>query len=635
MLQSIRDHAKGWLAYVIVGFISIPFVFWGVQEYLGAGGNRLAAEINGVEIPVQEFQRALKQRQQQIRSMFGANVPAALIEGGAIQQTVINDMIKNELLRQYANDAGFKVGDRLLRDEIKRQPYFQKDGKFSAKKYEQLLAQQRMTKAGFEQQIRAGLQDEQFKKAIVSSTIQSNLESKDYLMLKHQERDIEYLEMPLSLIKDQVSVSDEAIAEYYNTHKDKFTTDEKVKLQYILLDPKDVEQQINIPDGALLQLYDQGKSQYRTVEARHAAHILLKPADGSEAAQQKTEEKLNEVLARIKNGEDFGAIAQEISEDGLSKEKQGDLGFISVGDMDPVFEKALFALNVGEVSEPVKSSSGIHLIKFIELRPARQKTFDEVHDQVERTYRENEADKLLIEKSEQLLTLTYETPDSLDVAADALGVKVQETDWISHQGGAGLGKNPDVIKAAFSEEVLNQHHNSDVIETQEGQQIVIRVDKHQLAEPKPLESVKLEIENILRQAAEKEKIQEMGKSLLAQLNAGKNIAEVAASLNLETRHPGFVTRESRDIPAEILQRAFKLKAKDSAVVPSGVILADGGYGLFVLKGVKQSADNLSNDDIANAELRLRKALARREFDAVYRALESRAKIQVFTENLAQ
>lgn len=635
MLQSIRDHAKGWLAYVVVGFISIPFVFWGVQEYVGGGGNRLIAEVNGVEILEQDFQRALKQQQSQIRSIFGGNIPAALMEGGGIQQTVINSMIRNELLRQYSTDAGFKVGDGLVRDAIKNQPFFQQDGKFSPKKYKSLLEQQRMTKAGFEQQIRSDLQNDQFQKAITSSVIVTLAEDKNFLSLKNQEREIIYLKIPRSLVSDQVSISEAAIKEYYSSNQDRFMTDERVKVQYLVLDPKVIEQQISIPEGELERLYEQENSRYTSVESRRAGHILLKLVDDSESTEQLAREQLLEILSRINAGEDFGVIAAEISADSLSKGNNGDLGFISKGDMDPVFEKALFALQPDEVSDPVKSALGLHLIKLLEVRPVRQKPFIEVKEQVEREYREREADRLLLEYGEQLLTLTYETSDSLGAAADALGIPVKETGWISRSGGEGLGSNPDIVRAAFSDEVLIQGHNSDVIETQDGQQIVIRIGQRKQAEAKPLDSAKPEIERILRQKSEKEKLQEIGKLHLAQLNSGTDMGEIAAELSIEVKNPGYVARDSKNIPAEILQRAFKLNVASSGSSSSSVTFADGAYGLLVLKSVKQGDRLESESDIAGADEVIQKTLSQREFDAAYRALESRAQLKVFTENLVQ
>ena len=195
MLQSIRDKSKGWLAYLIVGFISIPFLFWGIQQYIGVGGELVAATVNDTEISMRNFQRSLQQQQQQMRTMFGGKVPAEMLQGSAIQQSVVSNMVREELLRQYSTDKGLRVSDNQLLNEIRGQEAFQEEGRFSKQKYERLLEQQRLTKSGLvgSGDVYKRQQLDQFQGSLGSSAFISASSQKDFLGLKGQKRKIDYL----------------------------------------------------------------------------------------------------------------------------------------------------------------------------------------------------------------------------------------------------------------------------------------------------------------------------------------------------------------------------------------------------------------------------------------------------------
>jgi peptidyl-prolyl cis-trans isomerase D len=637
MLQSIRDKSRGWLAYVIVGFISIPFLFWGIQQYLDVGGQLLAAKVNDTEIPLQEFQRSLQQQQQQLRSMLGGKVPAEMLQGSAIQQSVAKDMVRKELLRQYADKKGMQISDNQLLNEIRGLEPFMVDGKFSKQKYASLLEQQRLTKSGFEHQVRTGMQMDQLQKALTLSTFIPAKNQKDFLGLKGQERKINYLILDKEQFKSSASPGEKEIEKYYTENQKDYVTEERVKISYILLDEVELASQVAVDDSALQAFYEQEQDLYTTPETRKVSHVLIKTsaADTPEKTA-KAESRAKEAHKKVNAGDDFSKIAKEFSEDKLSAEQGGDLGFISPGDMDPAFEKALFSLSVNSISEPIKTAQGYHLLKLNEVRPAATKSFTEAKAEVEKEYRQRQAEQVLIEKSEQLVTLSYENPDSLASVSDALGIEVKTSDWSTREQGKGIIEQQQVRQAAFTPEVLQQKRNSEVIETDDGKQIVLRLADHQASAPKPLEDVKELIAKQLVDDSMRDKVKKLGKTKLESLRQGADLQSVATEVGAELKSPGFITRDNTVVPAEVRDASFILAApKNGEVIPIGVELGEGNYALASLVDVKIPETSLDDKNTMNLVDSVKGGYQQREFEAAYLALESRAEIKIYTENLQQ
>ncbi len=628
MLQSIRDKSQGLLAYLVIGLISIPFMLWGIQQYLHVGGDQVVAEVNGVEITNTQLQRAVKIQQQRLRQMFGGNVPPAMLEGEAMRRQVLNGLIQNELQRQYSDKAGFRISDEQLAQRIQSEPAFQVDGHFSKAQYDRLLKARRINKAGYEHDVRMEMQTSQFRKALADTEFVSPQNGRKYLALKRQKRDVAWVVIDPASFADKVKVTEAQIEDYYKKHQQRYLTEERVKLAYIVLDAAALEQQVEVTEDALRNLYEEEKDVYATPETRKARHILIKlPRDANESQIAEAVEKAKKLRERIEKGESFESLASQVSEDKLSASRGGDLGVIAPGDMDPVFEKALFSLAEGAVSQPVKTSQGVHLIKVEKIIPRKQQSFEEVKAKVEKEYRSREANRILVDKTEQLLTLSYESPDSLEPAADAVGLKIEETDWITRDQGKGIAANPKVRAAAFAKAVL-EGNNSEVIETEDGRQIVVRVVDHEAARPRPLEEVRDQIEAQLKLDASRKLAREAGEARLKELKAGASLAEVAKSLGVEVKSPGLIDRRSKAAPPEIIEALFTMTPPDEGK-PSvtGKVLSDGRYALLQVNRVETPDVQLSDADDA-ALAGMRSSYAQRELDAVNRAIETRADLTI-------
>lgn len=628
MLQSIRDKSQGLLAYLVIGLISIPFMLWGIQQYLHVGGDQVVASVNGVEITNTELQRAVKIQQQRLRQMFGGNAPPAMLEGEAIRRQVLDGLIQNELQKQYADKAGFRISDAQLASRIQSEPAFQVDGKFSKGRYDQLLKAQRISKAGYEHNVRLEMQTSQFQKALAETEFVSPETGGKYLALKRQKRDVAWAVIDPASFEDKVQVTEEQIADYYKKNQQRYLTEERVKLAYIVLDASALEQQVEVTEEALRNLYEEEKEVYATPETRKARHILIKlPPEASESQIAEAKAKAKKLRERIEQGESFETLAEQVSEDKLSAKRGGDLGTIAPGDMDPAFEKALFGLAEGAVSQPVQTAQGIHLIKVEKIIPKKQQSFEEAKGAIEKEYRSREANRMLVDKTEQLLTLSYESPDSLEPAADAVGVKVQETGWVTRKAGKGIADNPKVRAAAFTPSVL-EGSNSEVVETEDGRQIVVRVVEREAARPRPLEAVRDEIAAQLKREAARKLARETGEQKLKALKAGASLSEVAKSLGVPVEAPGLVDRNARAVPPEIAQALFTMNPPvDGKPSVDGRALGDGRYALLQVNRVETPEIQLSDSD-ESALAGIRSSYTRREIDAVNRAIETRADLKI-------
>jgi peptidyl-prolyl cis-trans isomerase D len=637
MLQSIRDKSKGWLAYVIVGFISIPFLFWGIQQYLGVGGELVAAKVNDTEISLRDFQQTLQQQQQRMRSMLGGKVPAEMLQGSAIQQSVISNMVREELLRQYASSEGLRISDNLLLEEVTKLEPFLENGAFSKQKYERLLEQQRLTKSGFEHQVRTGMQLEQFQRALTVSGFIPSSSEKDFLGLKGQKRKIDYVILDKKQFIASSPPNSDKIEEYYKENQQEFLTEERVKISYIVLDEAELASQVEVDASALQAFYEQEQDLYTTPEARKVSHILIKVSSGDKPNKlADVEKRAKDIHEKVVAGGGFSELAKEVSEDKLSAEKGGDLGFISPGDMDPAFEKMLFSLSVDGISDPVKTPQGYHILKLTEIKPEKIKSFDEAKAEVEKEYRQRQAEQLLIEKSEQLVTLSYENPESLDPVSDALGIKIKTSDWFSRSEGKGIAAEQQIRQAAFLPEVLQQKHNSEVVEMGDAKQIVLRLLDHQPSTPKPLDEVKDSISQQLTDDAARKKVKELGRAKLEVLRKGGDLKSIATKVKAEVKSPGFIERENNKVPVEIRDVSFMLfPPKNGQNVSTGIDMDDGSYALINLIEVQTpsvSLDDKKSDSLLDS---IKGGYQQREFEAVYQAMESRADVQIFSENLQQ
>jgi peptidyl-prolyl cis-trans isomerase D len=630
MLQAIRERAQGWLAWVIVVLISIPFALWGIQSYLGVGGEPVVAKVNGVEITERDLSRRAQQARIELRERLGAGYDPALFEEGQLRAEILNDMIRQTLLLDASNRIGMRVSDEEVRLQILSEPAFQRDGQFDRDAYERLLRLQGLTPAQFEGQLRQELIGNQLLRAVVVSELVTRSELGDYQRLVGQTRELSYALVPTADFQSDTPIGEDAIQAYYQANAQRFQTPEMVKLDYLVLDVGELAQGAEIDDEELRRIYDEDQARFGQAEQRSVRHLLLTvPPDADDAATQAIEAQLRDIRERILAGEAFAELAQARSQDPGSTGQGGSLGTIEQGLMDPVFDSIAFSLPVGEISEPVRTRFGYHLIEVTEIIPATTKAFDEVKDELRTEVARQRAESLFYDLGERLANVAYETPDSLEPAADELGLSLQHSDWIGRDGGEGVLAHPRVRGAAFSDDVLVGRTNSDLIEPEPDvlRAVVLRVADHRVAATQPLEEVRETIIESLRLDRAREAALQAAQNAADRIREGVVWSEALPSAVVET--PGAVGRDLPTVPDAIRRLAFTLPAPGEAGASVGTTVLDSGdVAVIQVTAVKDGEVTPAEGAAPASEAAmLAQVLGRQAYDGMLSDMELRAKVE--------
>ena len=419
------------------------------------------------------------------------------------------------------------------------------------------------------------------------------------------------------------------VQKYYDQHREQYMTPEKVSLEYVELNSADLAKDAQPTDEQLKEFYKERESQFKVPEERRSRHILIAVKEGAdEATINKARDKAEEIRKKLLDGGDFAKLAEQYSDDPGSAKLGGDIGFFGHGNLDPAYEKALFSLKVGEISEPVLSSFGFHIIKLEEVRAEKTKSFDEVKDELIADYRKNIADRKYFDEADKLTRLAYEVPTTLADAAGAVGLDIKTTPLFGRNGGPGIAANPKVIQAAFSNEVLAEGYNSEPIELGENHVVVIRVKDHVEKAQQSLDEVKAQVKSQVVADDARNKAKEKGEEALKRLQSGDDPQAVAKDLDITWTKSGELKRSDRKIDSAIVSEAFKLsRPEDGKVSYGSVALANGDYALIAVNKV-------TDGDVAKIEAakkqNLQKTLAGirggDEFNDVLETIKSTAKI---------
>ncbi len=559
MLQSIRTRSQGWFAWAIVILITIPFALWGIQEYVGGGREPAAATVNGVEIPQREVQRMAQLQRQRLLAALGDRADPRLLDELRLREVAREGLIENEVLFQAAESAGFRIGDEQLVARIHSIPAFQEEGVFSPQAYERALRNQGMLPGGFEPMLRRDLVLEQLRLGVENSAFATGRELEDLLRLEQQRRDAGYLLVPAAGYEEGVTITDEEVAAYYEQNRDSFVRPEQVSVQYLELSVEELASTIEADEEELRSYYDENRGSYSKPERRRASHILIPlDADADDAAVAEARARAEKLVERLRAGESFADLAREYSGDPGSAQEGGDLGMFGKGVMEPAFEAAAFAMAEGEISDPVRTDFGFHIITVTGVEPGSTPEFDEIRERVARDYRRHLAEKRYYEAAEQLANLSFEHPDSLEPAAEQLGLSIKSTPLFDRQGGEGIASDPKFIAAAFSPEVLEQGYNSEPVELSPVQTVVLRKKEHVAQQQLPLEEVREKITaQLRREKASDAAFADAGK-IARRASGGEELSALAEEYQLKWERIDSLARSDRKTNPAIVRQIFKM-----------------------------------------------------------------------------
>lgn len=583
MLDKLRTHVKGWLGIVILIMISIPFALFGLQNYTSGGSEAPVAEVAGYEIYQADLNRAYQQRVNELKRQYADQYSPDMFQEEAVRQEALNRLVQERLLLHTVDNDGYIASNAAILDVIAKLDVFQKEGQFDKAIYEQFLQARGLTTEAFVQNIKSGIERDQFIGSIVDTTLVDDSEIDDFYRLNNQTRDIRYLSLSVSSILNDMSVSDEEISKNYAQNEHLYKIAEQAEISYVELSLANLMLDIKPSNDELLAFYESEQQSFTALGQRRVSHILFDSPEGTiEVESEKKRAEAESILSRIKKGESFASLAKEFSEDIGSAKVGGDLGIISEGMMGEKFEETLASLQEGDVSEVIQTIYGFQIIKLTKKEDDKVKPFDEVEEKVRELLTTNIAGEKFYQMAERFAELSFENPDSLSPLVDELGLSIEQQSNVTAKAGEGIAIFDEVRHATFNEDVL-AGNNSDAIEVGAEHLIVLRIKEHKPESLMPLESVKGAVELSVKTAKAANVLSEKMDGMLAKVKTGVSIKELADLDGLILQDVGSVTRTDKSAPAELLKDAFSMSH------PSD-------------KGASFKKSTFSNGDVAIIEL---------------------------------
>ncbi|WP_312936916.1 SurA N-terminal domain-containing protein [Stutzerimonas nitrititolerans] len=614
MLQNIRDNSQGWIAKTIIGIIVVLLALTGFEAIFNSSGNaRNAAEVNGEEISLDELNQAVNMQRRQLMQQLGSDFDASLFDDKLMRDSALGALIDRTLLLQGARDADFAFSQAALDQLILQTPEFAVDGVFNAARFDQVIQQMGYTRMQFRQLLEQEMLIGQLRAGISGSGFVTDQQIERFAQLERQTRD--FASITVAADSSAVQVSDEEARQYYEANTERFRSPEQVVLEYVELNKEAYFDEVDASEEELQELYRQQIG--NLAEQRRAAHILIE-VDGTSDAEAKAQ--LEEIAAQLAAGGDFATLAKEHSDDPGSANEGGDLGYAGPGVYDPAFEDALYALEEGQVSAPVRSEFGWHLIKLLGVQSPEVPSFESMKPELERELKAQQVEQRFVEVTKELENLAFESAD-LEQPAQELGLTVKSTEPFGREGGEGIAANRQVIQAAFSDEVLMDRANSSVIELDPDTVVAVRIKQHLEPEVQAFEAVRDGIFEQLQHSKAAEQARSEGEKLLATLREGGEVEGQWQSVEAATRGQDGVA------PA-VLQTVFRMpKPEGESSTFSGVTLASGDYVVIRLNGVSEPDGELSAEEKQNYRRFLASRSGQQDFAAYREKQHAEAKIE--------
>ena len=627
MLQIIRDRLSGWVAFLIFGVIALALVltFGTMRGNVGLSANA-AASVNGLDIGQTEFVRTLQDEQQRLRERFGDALPEEFEE--ELRALVLEDLISSYMMRAHAEERGFTTSDERLASVIQNIPAFLDRGEFSNDLYRSALASVGETPAYFEFQQRGLMTLQQFYRGIQESAFFTPVDFRLYIELAQESRTVRGFLVTPEAFRDEVVVTDEEVAGYYERNASGFWTRESVDLEYIELNAVSLPGLEEITEQDALEWYEQNRDQFISPFQRRSSHILL-------AANPEGDEEVlaraNAAIARLAAGEDFAALAGELSEDPGSANVGGDLGWNERGVFVPEFEEALFELEeIGQHTQPVQTQYGYHIIRLEGIRGGEMAAFEDAREEVLVDLQEQRSKSRFYDLADQLADMALESDEGLAWIAEELELPLQRLEDFTREGAGEFAGNRRVIDAAYGEPVLDRGENSRIVQLGPDRAVVLRVDKHQPTEQQPLEEVADRIREILVSDAATAAAAAKGAALLERL-ADETLDALSKEQGVEAFEEQEIRRDSAAFPSELLNAIFTAAPGQPA---QGLPLLDGRYALFEMEEVMPGRpDTIARDQRDQVKAQLENREGTREYDAYRASLRERAKVWISPEAL--
>jgi peptidyl-prolyl cis-trans isomerase D len=615
MLQDIRENSQGTIAKIIIGLLIVSLSIWGMDAIIGGfSGEPEVATVNGEEVTEREFMRVVQLESQRRLSQM-ERPDQSLLDEDQIRRDVLDSLIQQAVLTQDAEAQGLSLSDADIDALITQMPQFQVDGEFSRDRFVAGVRNMGMGVIEFRETMRQQYVINQIRSGIVESGVSAGQNTSRLLAIQNQTRDFRTVTVPESAVAGDVEVTDEEVADYYDSNAGDYQMPEQVDAQYIVLSLEALAESIEVSDEELESYYEQQASELAR-EERRASHILIE--DGADAAAT-----METITERLASGESFEALAEEYSIDTVSAEQGGDLGFAGRGVYDPAFEDALFELEDGEVSEPVSTSFGIHLIKVTDIRKADVPPLAELEDELRRDLARSKANDRFAEVRTDLSDRAY-SADNLEEPAEELGLEVRSKEGITRDGGEPPFDHAGLVRQLFSSDVLDDGYNTELIDVGDNMSVVARVGQYHEARQRPLEDVADDIREQLTRQKTEEALRERADTVVAGLEAGED----AASLDLgEWTAFEEQGRNSPTVSRSLISTVFSLPRPEPGAASFGSAITEDGISIVALDSVNEGQIDPESQEYQQVSDFLATIGGQVEYQAYQRHLRDQAEVE--------
>tara|TARA_Y100000780_G_scaffold145341_1_gene131090 strand:+ start:611 stop:2464 length:1854 start_codon:yes stop_codon:yes gene_type:complete len=615
MLQDIRDNAQSTIAKVIVGLLIISLSIWGMDAIIGGfTGEPEVATVNGQDITEREFLRTVQMESQQ-RLMQMENPDQSLLDEDQIRRDVLDALIREAVLTQDAQSQGLELTDADIDSLITQMPQFQVDGQFNRDRFVATVRNLGMGVAEFRESMRKNYVVNQIRAAIVQTGVVAPENAAHLLAIQNQTRDFRVLTLDGSSVQDKVDVTEADVQAYYDENRDQFRQPEQVDAAYITLSQGALAESIEVAEDEVRAYYEERAEEYAR-EERRAAHILVEAGDEGQAT-------LATIQQRLEDGESFAVLAEEYSVDTVSAQEGGDLGFAGRGVYDEAFEDALFGLEEGEVSGPVETSFGLHLIKLEEVRRSDVPAFDELREDLRLELARTKASERFAEVRSQLADAAY-AADDLASPAEELGLEIRVVEGVSRDGGAAPFDHAGLVRQLFSEDVLEGGYNTELIDVGDNVSVVARVREYH--EPRQLElaDVEPEIRRILERTETRDALAARVDELVAQLESGTSADELGAGEWQQFEDQG---RSVSGLSPRVVQEVFSMARPDGDSPTVGRAVTADQAAVIVLTGVNEGEVDQEGAEYQQLMRFLAQLEGQREYTAYQQYLRNTAEVE--------
>jgi peptidyl-prolyl cis-trans isomerase D len=585
VLEAIRKHAKGWLAKIILGLIAVTFALFGIDSYMsGDRSGGVVAEVGELGISRNELTREIQSESDRMRETLGPAFDPTVAETADFRKKVLDSLIERKAMLQEAQKRKFLAPDAYVAAVLSQVPAFQQDGAFSQKRYEAVLRQNGHTPATFENEVRQDFMLKAVTSPVALAAFPSSTALTQIASLVAQQREISWVDLPASTVEAQIKVAPADIESKYEADKAAFTEPEQIRAEYLVLDIEAVAAGIAVSEKEIADYYQAHAAQFGQPEQRSASHILIAvDKDADAATRDQARAKASELAQTLQKAPArFAELARSQSQDPGSAAQDGSLGSFGRGMMVKPFEDAVFGMKQNEIRGPVESDFGFHIIRLDGIQTAQIAPLEEVRAAVVSELRKQQAQKQFADLADNFSNLVYENADSLQPAATAARLSVQQSGWMAAKTAPSPFNHTALSAALFSPESIKSRQNTEAIEVKPGVLAAARVIEHRPARVRPLAEVSAAIEAKLRAEQRARLLAEKGETTLDGLAKGEEAGLKWSAFKLVGRQP------SADLDAAGSKAVFRVNA-DKLPAYTGFARPDGSYRIVRVSRVLEAS----------------------------------------------